>query len=69
VDEQRGELYQEANTLADRIWRDGMVQGSRLPEYRCPPRYAPRIEEVHIAEVPQVLLSDVEEEELFRNIL
>ena len=68
MDEQRGELYQEANALADRMWRDGHVQGGRLPEYRRPPRYTPRIEEVRIAEVPQVLLSDVEEE-LFRNIL
>jgi len=69
VDEQRGELYQEANALTDRMWRAGSVQGGRLPEYTHPPRYTPRIQEVRIEEVPQVPLSDVEEEELFRNIL
>jgi len=68
VDEQRGELYQEANALADRMWRAGSVQGGRLPEYTRPPRYTPRVE-ARIEEVPQVPLSDVEEEELFRNIL
>ena len=67
VDEQRGELYQEANALADRMWRAGSVQGGRLPEYTRPPRYTPRVE-AHIEEVPQVPLSDVEEE-LFHNIL
>ena len=25
VDEQRGEVYQEVNALADRMWRDGNV--------------------------------------------
>ena len=69
VDEQRGELYQEANALADKMWRNGHVQGGCLPEYHRPPRYTPRIEEAHIVEVPQVLLSNVEEEELFHNIL
>jgi len=68
VDEQRGELYQEVNALADRIWRDGEVQGGHLPEYHCPPRYTPRIEEVHV-EAPQVALTEEEEEEMFNNIL
>ena len=67
VDEQRGEVYQEANALADRMWRDGNVQGGRLPEYTRPPRYTPRIVEV-CDEAPQVPLSDLEEE-LFQNIL
>ena len=66
VDEQRGELYQKANALADRMWRAGSVQGGCLPEYTRPSRYTPRVEEVRIEEVP---LSDVEEEELFHNIL
>jgi len=51
VDEQRGELYQEANALADRMWRAGSVQGGCLPEYTRPPRYTPRVE-ARIEEVP-----------------
>ena len=68
VDEQRGVLYQEANVLTDRMWRDGMVQGGCLPEYRHSPRYTPRIEEIHI-EAPQVPLTEEEEDVMFQNIL
>jgi len=66
VDEQRGEVYQEANALADRMWRDGEVQGGRLLEYHCPPRYTPRLMEVEVNN--QVTLTE-EEDNLFHNIL
>jgi len=44
-----------------------MVQGGCLLEYCHPPRYTPRLEEVHV-EAPQVPLTEVEEE-MFNNIL
>ena len=45
VERQRGEEYQEANTLADRM----IAEGLRLPEYRDPPPedFPPSIDAAH----------------------